>query len=305
MTNKKKVPEPKPNLKFIDVHCHLPFPRSKKSEKLPPNEQQYNNFFEMGGVYLITSTVDLNTLNMTLDFIDKHPNKYGFTCGWAPQTVTYTPENKYEENWRKWVEYITQNQEEYLAIGEIGLDFHHAKTLEKRKKQIAELKKIINLTKDFDKPYILHVRNAAEHEFDRDHPKHRFNNEDGATKEVLRIIDEFNIDHERVMFHCFSGPKPYGRSLPEKGITLSVPSSAYGFKGWRENTKYSPLDSLVTETDSYYQHPYKHGPYNVPANVRYSIAAIAYTHDVSQEEVSTQTIRNAIDFFDLDTKSPE
>jgi TatD DNase family protein len=304
MTNKKNIPEPESNLNFIDVHCHLPFPRPKKNDKLPPDDEQYKNYFEKGGVYLITSTVDLNTLNMTLDFLKNNKTNFGFTCGWAPQTVTYTPKRKYKKNWAKWKEYVENNQDEFLAIGEIGLDFHHAKTLEKRNKQISELKKIFELTKDFKKPYVLHVRNAAKHEFDRDHPKHRFNNEDGATKEVLNLIDEFNIKPHRVMFHCFSGPKPYGRILPEKGFILSVPSSAYGFQRWRENTKHSPLELLVTETDSYYQHPYKRGPYNVPANVRYSIAAIAHTHEVSQKVVSEQTIQNAICFFDLDVKVP-
>ncbi|TFF98421.1 MAG: TatD family deoxyribonuclease [Promethearchaeota archaeon] len=304
MPSKINIPEPEPNLKFIDVHCHLPFPRPKKNNKLPSNEKQYNQFFEKGGQYLITCSIDLNTLNMTRKFINDHKKNFGFTCGWAPQTVTYTPKTKYENNWKKWVKYITNNQEEYLAIGEIGLDFHHAKTLEGRNKQIRELRKVFELTKEFNKPYVLHVRNAAKHEFDKDHPKHRFNSKDGATKEILKIMDDFNINPERVMFHCFSGPEPYGRILPQKGFMLSVPSSAYGFQNWRENTKHTPLESLVTETDSYYQHPWKRGPYNVPVNVRYSIAAIAHSHKVSQETVSNQSIQNAIDFFNLDIDFP-
>jgi len=59
------------------------------------------------------------------------------------------------------------------------------------------------------------------------------------------------------------------------------------------------LESLVTETDSYYQHPFKRGPVNVPSNVRYSIAAIAYTHNVPQRLVSEKTVDNAIQFFNL------
>ncbi len=304
MSNKKRIPEPEPGLNFIDVHCHLPFPRPKKNDRLPSNDQQYIDFFEKGGVYLITSSIDLNTLKMTLDFKENNPENFGFTCGWAPQTVTYTPKPQYEKDWKEWVEYVQENRDNYLAIGEIGLDFHHAKTLKKRNRQISELRKIFELTKEYDKPYILHVRNAAKHEFDRDHPRHRFNNEDGATNAILEIMEGFSIDPNHVMFHCFSGPEPYGRSLPHKGFTLSVPSSAYGFSRWRENTKNSPLDSLVTETDSYYQHPYMRGPVNVPANVCYSIAAIAYTHQVPQELVSTQTIKNSIDFFDLDINIP-
>lgn len=299
MPKKVDVPEPKTNISFIDAHCHLPFPRPKSNDKLPPNKEQLKQYFEIGGLYLVSSTVDLETLQMTLKFREKAGPNYGFTCGWAPQTVTYTPDRYYEEKWKEWVQFIQKNQNKYLAIGEIGLDFHHAKTLEKRNKQVEELEKIFKITKEFNKPYTLHIRNPAEHEYDKDHPNHRYNRPDGATKEVLRIMKHFNIDSNQVMFHCFSGPEKYGKILPERGFILSVPSSAYGYKNWRENTKNSPLGSLVTETDSYYQHPYKRGPYNVPANARYSIAAIAYTHGVSQELVSEKTTETAINFFNL------
>jgi Tat protein secretion system quality control protein TatD with DNase activity len=105
------------------------------------------------------------------------------------------------------------------------------------------------------------------------------------------------------MWHCFSGPDEYGMSLPKQGYTLSVPSSAYGINKWRRVTKQSPLSALVTETDSYYQHPYLRGPVNVPLNVKYAIAAIAHFHNISQQEVSRMTVENAINFFKLDVES--
>ena len=296
------LPEPEESLNFIDVHCHLPFPRPR-NDRLPTDKEQYLNYFKMGGQFLITSTIDMLTLNLTLDFMKKFEKNFGFTCGWAPQTVTYTPKNKYKKEWNKWEDFIRNYPEKYLAIGEVGLDFHHTKTLDKRNDQVDELKKIFELTIDLDKPYVLHVRNAAEYEFDRENPKHRFNKREGATKEILNIIKEFNIKPQRIMWHCFSGPEEYGRSLPNQGYILSVPSSAYGFERWRKVSKFSPLESLVTETDSYYQHPYKRGPINVPSNVRYSIAAIAYSHNISQELVSKKTIENAIRFFNLEIES--
>ena len=293
-----RIPEPEDNIKFIDVHCHLPFPRPK-IDRLPTDREQILKYFKLGGQYLITSTIDMQTLNKTLSFKEKYNKNFGFTCGFAPQTVTYTPKEKYQEEWRKRVDFIQKNQDKYLAIGEIGLDFHHAKTLDKRKRQVEVLKQIIELTIDYDKPYVLHVRNAAEHEYDRQNPKHRFNKKDGVNKEILNVLKEYNITPKRVMWHCFSGPEEYGRILPNQGYTLSVPSSAYGFNRWRRASQNSPLSSLVTETDSYYQHPYKRGPINVPANVRYSIAAIAYSHNFPQKLVSEKTVENAIRFFNL------
>jgi len=293
------VPEPEDNIKFIDVHCHLPFSRPK-NDRLPSNRDQYLNYFKMGGQYLITSTIDIHTLNLTTNFIKDFDKNFGFTCGWAPQTVTYTPKDKYDTEWKKWVDYVENRNEEFLAIGEIGLDFHHAKTIEKRNKQIEVFRNILDLTKELDKPYVLHVRNAAKHEYDRKHPKHRFNNKDGANKEILTTLKELDISPQKVMWHCFSGPDDYGRTLPNQGFMLSVPSSAFGFNRWRKVSSLTPLDSLVTETDAYYQHPFKRGPINVPSNVRYAIAAIAYSHRVSQKLVSEKTIENAKKFFKLD-----
>ena len=297
MPKKIEVPEPEDNLEFIDVHCHLPFPRPK-NDKLPSDTEQYHEFFKLGGKYLITSTIDNNTLKLTLVFLEDK-NNYGFTCGWAPQTVTYTPDKKYQTEWNKWINFIEENSEKVLAFGEIGLDFHHAKSLEKREKQVSELKKIFEITKGFEKPYVLHVRNAAKHEMDMDNPKHRYNKHDGATKEVLDILKDFNINPKKVMWHCFSGPEEYSLPLSNQGFMFSVPSSAYGNRRWRKNTEKVPLTNLLTETDSYYQHPFLRGPVNVPSNVRYSIAAIAYSHNTSQKEVSEMTVRNAIDFFNL------
>ncbi|MFX1259776.1 MAG: TatD family hydrolase [Promethearchaeota archaeon] len=297
MAKKKYIPEPEKGLKFIDAHCHLPFPRPK-NDILPSDEQQYLNYFKIGGLYLITCSIDTFTLNLILKFINGKKN-IGFSCGWAPQIVTYTPKNKYDIEWKKWIDFIINNPDDYLAIGEIGLDFHHAKTLEKRNRQVQELEKILKTTENLDKPYVLHVRNADRNEFDRKNPKHRFNKKDGANKEILRILHDFKINPKKVLWHCFSGPEDYGKFLPEQGYMLSVPSSSYGFDRWRIVSKNAPLDSLVTETDAYYQHPYKRGPVNVPSNARYSIAAIAYSHAQPQKVVSEKTIENAIDFFNL------
>ncbi|MBY9013848.1 MAG: TatD family hydrolase, partial [Candidatus Lokiarchaeota archaeon] len=127
MPKKINIPEPEENLRIIDVHCHLPFPRPKNNDRLPSDEQQYRDFLDKGGVYLVTSSIDIVTLNLILTFV-KDKEKIGFTCGWAPQTVTYSPKDQYNREWEKWIDFIKNNQDMYLAIGEIGLDFHHAKT---------------------------------------------------------------------------------------------------------------------------------------------------------------------------------
>ena len=47
MAKKQTIPEPDEGLKYIDSHCHLPFPRPK-NDVLPSDEDQYYDFFRQG-----------------------------------------------------------------------------------------------------------------------------------------------------------------------------------------------------------------------------------------------------------------
>lgn len=306
-SKKPRLPEPQADLAFVDAHCHflLPLPkRAKKKTALPAPEAQYQAFRAEGGQFLVSSSIELDDIADIRAFNAMHAHAQ-FMCGWAPQTVTYTKPAKYRRDWSQWVDFVTTHPDEFLAIGEIGLDFHHARTLPKRERQIAELKKILEVTRPLDKPYVLHVRNPTAREHDPQHPDHPFNAPDGANKPLLEVLREFNVEPARVMWHCFSGPPDYGPALAEQGFVLSVPSSAFGRAKWRKNTADVPLDHLVTETDAYYQHPFRFGPVNVPVNVRYALSAIAWTHGCTQQEASVATVRNARAFFGLPAPGTE
>ena len=101
------------------------------------------------------------------------------------------------------------------------------------------------------------------------------------------------------MWHCFSGPAEWAPKIAEKGYYISVPSSAFGFKRWRRNIKGIPLENILTETDACFQHPFKMGTFNTPANVKYSVAAIAYEKDIKQKEVTDQVLLNAKKLFGI------
>lgn len=289
----KEIPPPKSGLQFIDVHCHVPFEETIKG--IPSPSLQLEGFKEAGGVALMTSSVDMNTLQQMSEFARENDSVY-YYVGWAPQTVTFTKPEIYEQEKLAWLEYVKSNKD-YLAIGEIGLDFYHGKTLEQRNKQIEELRWVFKVTKDLGKPYVFHVRNAGSNSIDEQNPTHEFNQPDAVNKIMLNIIEEEGIDPVRCMFHCFSGPSEWGTLLSDKGFLLSVPSSAWGFKKWRRNIEKVPIENLVTETDAPFQHPNVMKPINEPKNVAYSIAAIAYTHDMDQDEVAEHTIKNAEKFF--------
>jgi TatD DNase family protein len=289
--------EPETNLPLIDTHCHVPWTDKPKDPEMA-YDKQIERFFSNGGKYLISCSVDMKTTNLIRNYKQKIP-RMGFTPGFAPQTVTYTPPKEMKDEFNIWNTYLHEHPEEYLGIGEIGLDFHHAKTLQKREEQIRMFKMIITSTKDLKKPYILHVRNPTENDRDKTNPNHIFNQPDVVNRIILEILEREQIQPNRVVWHCFSGPVGWGEKLANQGFFISVPSSAYGFQRWRKNLTNIPLEKLFTETDSSYQHPYDMGGFNEPYNVRYSIAAIASIINLSQLQIAEAVVKNIANFYAL------
>jgi TatD DNase family protein len=294
----ERVPfEPEYGIPLIDAHCHLPW-EEKGKQATPSAEDCYSHFIQSNGQLIISSTIDWQNLATTLKFA-VNKKIFKIAVGWAPQTITYTPKSQHETEFRKWLKWITEHSTEYLAIGEIGLDFHHAKLLERREQQVQCFKEIISKTKFLGKSYMLHVRNAGNNECDPQHPNHPYDKIDAVNQIILDILQQEGISPSRIMWHCFSGPAEWGEKLAQQGFIISVPSSAFGFKKWRKNIEKVPLEQLLTETDSPFQHPYNFGGFNSPENVKYAIAAIAYVTKVDQQKVATQILENCRNFFKI------
>ena len=290
--------EPEPGIPFADTHCHVPWTEGKPHPSLPVADKQVADFGAAGGSFLITCSIDLESTIACLEFSRRHDTVH-FSCGMAAQTVTYTDATRYRKEYEQWTGLVEKNLDHIIAFGEIGLDFHHAKTLKKREEQVSELERILAFIKPFNKPTVLHVRNAGPGDVDKKDKTHPYNAPDAATKTIVEILDRNGFDPSRVLFHCYSGPVSMNEELVRAGFWFSVPSSAFGFNRWAKVSKTLPLDRLVTETDAPFQHPTKMGPVNVPANARFSVAAIARARGINEHEVGRATVENAKGFFGI------
>lgn len=288
--------EPDADLPLIDCHCH--FPLEEPPRGMPFSyEQQYQEFFKNNGKWIISST-GFYSYPYTKKFVDTHA-KILMTYGWGPQTVTYSSKEEHALNFPKYLEFCKSHVKDFVCIGEIGLDFHHAKKYDRRERQIQVFEQIIQETKHLGIPYSLHVRNAGPRDQDPDNAADPYNEPDRANNIILEILEDEQIPPEKVMWHCFSGPMVWGKYLADQGYYISVPSSAFGFKKWRRNSQEVSLDKLLTETDAAWQHPYQMGGFNTPLNVKYAVAAIAFTHELNQNDVAVQILQNARKFFTL------
>ncbi len=297
MGNQTLKIEPGENIPLVDCHCHIPYPDPPKEMK-HSYEDQYQSFIKKGGQFIITSSVDNATLKIMHDFSQKHEKCY-LSVGFAPQTVTYTRQKDLENEYIAWKKFLFDNPDAYVSIGEIGLDFHHGKSLKQRNLQIQFFERILNETKELDKPYVLHVRNPSGNDVDKEHPEHNFNNFDAANQEIIKVLKKCEIHPRRVMWHCFAGPKGWGSKLAKMGFYLSTITSGYRNKKMRSYTADVSIDQLLTETDSFWQHPFKYHGFNEPGNVKYAIATISFTHNIDQRTLAMKILENAEKFFGI------
>ena len=290
--------KPEQDLPLVDCHAHFP-DRNPLRKPTHSVESQYDFFFNKhDGKFIINSTHIYKEEHLyQIDFKNEHPGIY-LTIGCLKPSDRYGMDVVNEEH-KNFIEAVENYQNDYIGIGEFGLDFHHAKKFSRRKQQIEYFQRVIQETEHLKKPYILHVRNATQRDIDQNNPNHEFNQRDYCNREVVRVLEEEGIKPERVQWHCFSGPQEWGSKLAKMGYYISIPSSAYGFNRWRRNITNVPLENLLAETDACMQHPFRMGAYNTPANVKYSIAAIAYVNQIDQYEVAKQVLKNAKELFNI------
>lgn len=171
-----------------------------------------------------------------------------------------------EEEIEKEIEFILENKDQILAVGEIGLDAYWKKeTLEKQKPIFQEF---IDLAEKIKKPVIVHSRNAE--------------------KECLEMLESSKL---KVVMHCFSGSLSLAKKIEDKGWSFSIPPSIVRSKHFQELVEKININQLLTESDA----PYlgvKHGQRNEPAFVRETVKKIAELKALDEIEVENNLYMN-------------
>jgi len=140
------------------------------------------------------------------------------------------------------------------GIGETGLDYFRA--LSPVQDQQRAFRTHIALSREFDKPLVVHVREAWD--------------------DALRILAE--EDAQRVVLHCFSGDEAVAKEACARGYFLSFAGNVtYPKAGTiRQSAASADGGQIVAETDSPFLPPqHLRGTENEPSNVLAAIGAIA------------------------------
>ncbi len=174
-------------------------------------------------------------------------------------------------------QFIRENIDKIVGIGEVGLDFKPPNnSFDVMKKQTEKFEFFIDLAFELDKPLVIHSRSAG--------------------RQSIEVL--LRKRAERVLMHAFSGNVKYVRRGVQAGYYFSVPPTAFRNKQKINLVKVVPIEQLMLETDSPVLAPLPN-MINEPMNVLISAYVVAVIKGMDPKEVIDQTTRNAREFFKI------
>jgi TatD DNase family protein len=252
---------------FVDSHCHLD--KLNYDDLHNGVEDVINKAKQANVTELLSVGVTLDSFPNMMEMIEPYENVYA-SCGVHPLDV----ESAFSlDTLRK---YASHNK--VVAIGETGLDYHYKP--ESAALQKERFEQHVDLAVEFNKPLIIHTRNAR--------------------ADTLDILRNGGADKCGGVIHCFTEDLAFAEAALDLGFYISI-SGIVTFRQateLKEVVKTLPLDKLLIETDSPYLAPVPHrGKENQPAYVVEVAAYIAQLKSCSLSEVAQKTTNNFRNLF--------
>lgn len=242
---------------FTDTHCHLSIEDYEDIDAVI--ERAKGNRVER----LIICGCDKKSITESIEIANRYDNVF-LEIGFHPSEANITTEDDI-----KWLEELVSSNKKVVAIGEIGLDYHWEKDNKDKQKEL--FIKMIDLSKKYSLPVVIHSRDAFQDTYD--------------------ILKEQKVTGD---IHCFSGNLENAKMYIDLGFVLGI-GGVLTFKNTnlKETIKNIELDKIILETDSPYLSPEPfRGKQNEPKNVYYVAEEIARIKGLKMEEISAKTEAN-------------
>ncbi|HCY18094.1 MAG: Hydrolase, TatD family [Candidatus Nomurabacteria bacterium GW2011_GWF2_35_12] len=272
-------------LKYIDIHSHLNFKAFDENWQAVIKRALDNN------TWMINVGTQVDTSKKAVEIAHQYKEGVYAIIGLHPihTDISYHNEEELGETGKEFTsrgEIFDKNvylellkDPKVLAIGECGLDYFHmeAGSIEKQKKAFIEQ---IELANEINKPLMLHIRN---------NPKDK---KIDAYVDVLEILKKYSKVKGNV--HFFAGSIENAKDFLNYGFTLSFTGVITFTHDYDEIIKNTPLDMIMSETDSPYVAPVPYrGKRNEPSYVKEVVKKIALIKNLPEEEITKAIIANA------------
>ncbi len=251
---------------MIDTHCHI-------------DDEQYAAEFdafiraqqEAGVEAILVPGVNLESLKKVPAICAQYPNYLFPAVGVHPEEI--------KEDWAEVLDKITPcvNRKDWIAIGEIGLDYHFDVTYKEEQK--LAFRRQLDWALQHNLPAMIHSRDA--------------------TEDMLVILKEYTAKGLRGVMHCFSGSHEVAEQIVKMGLYLGI-GGVITFKNAKlaEHLQGIPLERIVLETDAPWMAPTPYrGKRNEPAWMVYVAAKLAEVYALPLETIIAETTQNARRLF--------
>ena len=249
---------------YIDTHCHL------YKEYYNIVDDIIKESMAEGVRKFIVNGCDMKSNKEVIELAHKYDNVYA-AIGFHPTEL-----DDFNDEYFSWLE-DNINDKKVVAIGEIGLDYHYDNT--NREKEIHVFKKQLDIAKKYNKPIIVHSRDAI-----------------GDTYDILK---KYNL---RGSIHSYSGSIEMAREFTKLGYMLGIGGvvTFKNAKNIKEVVKDIDLSYILLETDSPYltPDPYRGTP-NSPKYIPYIAKAISDVKGLTNTDIAKVTTTNAERLFDF------
>lgn len=273
-------------MKIVDTHTHL------DAEEFDEDRSEVILRAKEAGVGMVfLPAIDVKTSEAVLKLSHEYP-------GYAYPMVGLHPE-EVKADWKEQLkkieaildEHLTavdglngiKYKSDYIAIGEIGLDFYWSREFEKE--QLEAFEKQVEWSCETGLPLMIHCRKAQ--------------------NEMLHILRKWKDKLPGGVFHCFTGNQQEAKELLEyDNFVLGIGGvSTFKSSHLREDLPAAvPLERIVLETDSPYMAPVPYrGKRNESAFVVQVMKTLATAYGVSEEEVAKVTNQNVERVFGVKT----
>lgn len=273
-------------MKIVDTHTHL------DGEEFDEDRSEVILRAKEAGVGMVfLPAIDVKTSEAVLKLSHEYP-------GYAYPMVGLHPE-EVKADWKEQLkkieaildEHLTavdglngiKYKSDYIAIGEIGLDFYWSREFEKE--QLEAFEKQVEWSCETGLPLMIHCRKAQ--------------------NEMLHILRKWKDKLPGGVFHCFTGNQQEAKELLEyDNFVLGIGGvSTFKSSHLREDLPAAvPLERIVLEADSPYMAPVPYrGKRNESAFVVEVMKTLATAYGVSEEEVAKVTNQNVERVFGVKT----
>lgn len=255
--------------KYFDVHSHLYL-----SDYELDREEVIARLKETGTHTVVVGT-DFESSKAAVELAEEHEEIYA-CIGVHPVDG---PLQSFESD--KFLGLVVHPK--VVAIGECGMDFHHASKFSDFERQKALFLAQIDFAIAHDKPLMIHARNAYD--------------------DILQILTSLKQQHGEKLrgnIHFFTGGMMQAQSFFALGFSLSFTGVITFVRDYDEIIKSAPLNLIMSETDSPYVAPVPYrGGRNEPAYVGEVVKRIAQIRGEDEELVRNALLANACRDFGL------